>query len=82
VAARSCVSLDRNYTRAWFYLGLLYTKQERFLEAIDALRKVVNLEPDHPHAWLNLAHLHRRMGKSTEAGLAFAEYKRVKTARK
>lgn len=63
---------------AWFNLGTLQGAQQRTAEAEAAYRAAIALQPDFPHARLNLGHLLERRGQH-EAALA--EWRAVVAAR-
>jgi predicted O-linked N-acetylglucosamine transferase (SPINDLY family) len=62
---------------AWFNLGTLLGQLQRSTEAEDAYRAAIALQPDFPHARLNLGHLLERAGQHDAA---LAEWRAVITA--
>jgi cytochrome c-type biogenesis protein CcmH/NrfG len=43
---------------AWYGLGLVLIQQQRFEEAIKALKRNTQLQPMSPYAWYQLARVH------------------------
>jgi Tfp pilus assembly protein PilF len=41
---------DRRYAEAWYRFSLLQLRQQQFTEAVSSLRKVVEIQPNHPDA--------------------------------
>lgn len=70
LGALSCDDADPS---ALAGLGAVYTKQQRYEEAISALHKAMELGPDHSEAHYNLAQALLRVGRRTERNLLSKE---------
>jgi Tfp pilus assembly protein PilF len=57
--------------------GLQFIRESRDADAIKAFRQAVKLAPDSADAWLRLAYLCEKEGKTEEALRAFKEAKRL-----
>jgi Flp pilus assembly protein TadD len=57
--------------------GLQFIRESRDADAIKAFRQTVKLSPDSADAWLRLAYLCEKEGKTEEAMRAFKEAKRL-----
>ena len=57
--------------------GLQFIRESRDADAIKAFRQTVKLAPDSADAWLRLAYLCEKEGKTEEAMRAFKEAKRL-----
>ena len=42
----------------WYLLGTLYSQANRPTEAIEALTKATDVNPEHPYAWFNLSNIY------------------------
>jgi len=61
--------LDPENTEAFFQLGLLYTRLEKYDKAIAAYNQAVELNPQHPNTFYNLGYIYARTknyGKAEE----------------
>ncbi len=58
LAFRQAVALDSKLDRAWYGLGLLLIRLQRFDEAIEALERNTELQPMSPYGWYQLARVH------------------------
>jgi Flp pilus assembly protein TadD len=76
------LNLNSRYPEAWYYQGLMFDKKGDFDAAAKAYQTTVRLRPNHPQAWMNLAHSLKKAGKTTEARQAFQEHQRRTTPRK
>ena len=65
--ARKIAALAPDLANSYSVLGFSLAAQEKFEEAEKALRKAVELEPRHPYALPNLAHMLLVSGKASEA---------------
>jgi len=52
---------------AWYQLGISYVHLERRMEAIQAFRKALEMDPRFIHAWVNLATVHFNLGEYDKA---------------
>jgi serine/threonine protein kinase/Flp pilus assembly protein TadD len=66
-AARRMVSLAPRLAYPFSYLGYSLAAQARFEDAEKEFRKAVEIEPDHPYAVANLAHVLFALGRPGEA---------------
>ena len=66
-AYREALALDPNFTDAWTGLALALAELHRFEEAIEAGKKLVELEPDDPLSYTNLSRFYQQMGNVPEA---------------
>ncbi|MEW5900598.1 MAG: protein kinase [Acidobacteriota bacterium] len=66
-ASRRMVSLAPNLANSHSFLGWALAIQEKFQEAETECRKSLELEPDHPYALPNLAHILFASGRAAEA---------------
>lgn len=58
---------DPDNTVAYFYVGLIYSREEDIESAIDAYKEVIRLVPAHVGARLNLAHSYERLSREEDA---------------
>lgn len=58
LAFREAVALDPKLDRAWYGLGLTLIRQQRFDEAVSALKRNTELQPMSPYGWYQLARVH------------------------
>jgi eukaryotic-like serine/threonine-protein kinase len=73
-AARALVSLQPDHAAAVHALAWSFVMQRRFAEAEEGMRRALKLDPQHPYALPNLAHLQLRRGA---AGEAVATYRKL-----
>jgi Flp pilus assembly protein TadD len=64
---REALALDPDYIDAWTGLALALAELKRFDEAIEAGKRLVELEPDDPLSYTNLSRFHQQMGNIAEA---------------
>lgn len=64
---REALQLDPDYVDAWHGLAMALAELQRFEDAIEAGKKVVDLEPDDPLSYTNLSRFHQQMGNIAEA---------------
>ena len=57
-AFREAVAMDPKLDRAWYGLGLTLIRQQRFDEAVAALKRNTELQPMSPYGWYQLARVH------------------------
>lgn len=67
VKYREALGLDETFVDAWTGLALALAELQRFDEAIEAGRKLVDLEPDDPLSYTNLSRFYQQMGNVPEA---------------
>ena len=58
---------------AYMNLGAIYTRQKNYPEAIDALKKAMELDPAEPDAHYRLARIYQATGKTEESKREFAK---------
>jgi tetratricopeptide (TPR) repeat protein len=58
------VERDPAFRLAWDTLGFAHLKAGRYGQAIPALLKAVELEPNYPDAWRHLLHAYDRSGQA------------------
>jgi tetratricopeptide (TPR) repeat protein len=66
-AYRNAVSIDPEYTDAWFSLAYVYVQTDRLDDAADAYLHVLAIEPDMTPALKGLSYVYSRQGKDVEA---------------
>jgi tetratricopeptide (TPR) repeat protein len=66
-AYREALALDPVYVDAWTGLALALGELRRFDEAIEAGKKLVELEPDDPLSYTNLSRFYQQLGNVPEA---------------
>jgi Flp pilus assembly protein TadD len=64
---REAVRLDETLADAWEALGVLYEKTDRLDEAIEATRKLVELQPDEVMGHTNLSRFYMKKGWTEKA---------------
>ena len=74
-AFRCAVSFDERMDRAWYGLGLSLMRQQKFFEAITALKKTTALQPLSPYGWFRLAEAHTALGQVDDAAKVLAHLK-------
>jgi tetratricopeptide (TPR) repeat protein len=57
------VTINPLYSRVWFTMGVSYVKLERWSDARDAFRRLVNVDEEDAEGWNNLAAVYLRMGE-------------------
>lgn len=58
---------DPNDSDAWYHLADLYERSEQYSESVDALLKVVELDPQRGYAYVKLGYCYNRLGQYQEA---------------
>ena len=71
---KAVANVDRDNAVAHFYLGIIYTRKEKFDDAILHYQEVLRVAPGHWGARLNLAALYEQVGREEEA---MPEYRAV-----
>jgi tetratricopeptide (TPR) repeat protein len=64
---REAVALDPNFADAWEGLSMALADKELWTEAIEAAKKVVELNPDEQLAYTNVSRIYQRSGNVPEA---------------
>lgn len=75
---KTAIALDPKLSQAHFELGVLYTEQQKYPEAINELRKAIGLQPDLTNAHYRLGQLYRRTGQKALAAQEVEIFKRLK----
>jgi Flp pilus assembly protein TadD len=73
--ARRLIELGPEIAYCHHFLGYSIAAQARYEEALDAYRKTIEIEPNHPYGRPNLAHLLLVTGRANEA---IAHYREVR----
>jgi len=71
------VTLDPQLGEAYVQLGILYSAQGRFAQAIQACKKAIEVSPDLGEAHYRLSLAYRRLGEESKAHQEFQAYERV-----
>lgn len=66
-AYNNAITLNSDFSEAYFNMGITFTKQGKFDEAINAYRKTVSLNPNHIDAYNNMSNIYLQHGKLNEA---------------
>ena len=74
---KEAVALDPRLARAQFELGVLYSDQRRYADAIAALEQAVRVEPEMAQAHYRLAQAYRRTGQADRAARALEAFERL-----
>jgi len=74
---KKAIALQPRFHEAYFQLGALYERQERYREAIQQYRRTVELQPDFERAYYRLGQVYRRVGETDPAREALATYERL-----
>jgi len=64
---REAVALDANFADAWEGLSMALADKEMWTEAVEAAKKVVDLNPDDQLAYTNISRIYQRSGNVPEA---------------
>ena len=72
--ARTFTSDPADESHIELHLGEIAMEREQFEEALQHYQRVVELEPDNPAAWIDLAEAHKKLGNFEEAE---ANYRRA-----
>jgi tetratricopeptide (TPR) repeat protein len=64
---RAALALDANFADAWEGLSMALADQERWAEAIEAAKRVVDLSPDEQLGYTNVSRIYQRAGNVPEA---------------
>ncbi|MGH9160219.1 MAG: tetratricopeptide repeat protein, partial [Vicinamibacteraceae bacterium] len=75
---KRAASLDANLSKAFLQLGTLYGDQGRDAEAINALRRVIQLEPADAQAHYRLARAYQRAGQRALAAKELELFRKLK----
>lgn len=70
---RKALAEDRSNPDVYYNIGVLYSQQTRYDEAVDALRACIRLKPDHSPAYTQLGNVFYIRGLKQEAAAAYAE---------
>jgi Flp pilus assembly protein TadD len=74
---RRAVTLDRTFAKAFLELGILLADQQRYVEAIEQLRRATRLQPDLAQAHYRLAQAYQRTGQKALAAKEFEIFERL-----
>lgn len=67
VSFQKAVREDPNHRDAHYYIGHIYTLQQRYAEAEDEFRIVISIDPDYPDAYNYLGQVVEAQGRTHEA---------------
>jgi tetratricopeptide (TPR) repeat protein len=70
---RGALSFDEEYPLAWFSLGRLLAKESRYEEAVEVMRRYIDLTPGDPWAYNILGTCLAQLGKANEAEFELAK---------
>jgi len=65
---KRAVLLDPSFADAHFQLGILYSDQSKYAEAINEFKRAIALQPNLTTAHYHLAQAYKRTGQKTDAG--------------
>ncbi len=68
---QKAAGVDKEFYRAWAYLGMAYAQKGQLDPAIDAYRKCIELAPQYHKAFNNVGELYRRKGLLDYAAMVF-----------
>lgn len=68
------LSLDPGNSVAYFYLGLIYAREDDIASAVDAYKEVIRQIPTHVSARFNLAYSYERLNREEDA---IDEYRKI-----
>ena len=74
---RRAVTLDPKLAKAFLELGILLSDQQRYVEAIQQLRRAAQVQPDLAQAHYRLAQAYQRTGQKTLAAKEFEIFQRL-----
>ena len=74
---KAAAALDPGLARAHFELGVLYSDQRRYPDAITALEQAVRVDPAMAQAHYRLAQAYRRTGQADRAARALEAFERL-----
>jgi tetratricopeptide (TPR) repeat protein len=74
---KEAAALDPGLARAHFELGVLYSDQRRYGEAVAALEQAVRVDPEMAQAHYRLAQAYRRTGRDDLAARALEAFERL-----
>lgn len=77
VHLKKAVALDPRLAKAHFQLGVLYSDERRYPEAISALEQAVRLDPSMAQAHYRLGQAYRRTGREDLAAKALETFERL-----
>jgi len=66
-AFRAALQIDEKMDRAWYGLGLVLIRQQRFKESLVAFKRNTELQSMSPYAWYQMARVHMEMKEPDKA---------------
>ena len=72
------VRLGPGMALAHHQLGVALEKQEKYTDAIDEMKKAVELDPTYPEVHFTLAHVYKQLGNKDRADLEFNTFQKLK----
>jgi tetratricopeptide (TPR) repeat protein len=82
ILLREAVDLGSGMLLAHHQLGAALAKQKRFPDALEELKKAVELDPTYAEAHFTLASVYRQLGDSSKADLELEAFQKLKQAQK
>ncbi len=76
---KKAVAVNKNYSDAWFNLGLVYASNGDFKNCRDCFNKVVALSPDYAYAYYALAMSYEKEGNNQKAIDNYQKYYDLET---
>ncbi len=64
---KEALALDANFADAWEGLSMALADQERWVEAVEAAKRVVELNPGEQLGYTNVSRIYQRSGNVPEA---------------
>ena len=74
---QKAATLDPRLAKARFQLGVLYSEERRYREAVAALQTAIRLEPEMAQAHYRLAQAYRRLGREDLAAKELEAFERL-----
>ncbi len=74
---RQALACDESYASALAGLGAVHTRQQRYDEALQVLRRAVEIAPEHAEAHYGLAQALLRLGRREDAEAALAKVRAI-----
>ena len=75
---KRAVAVDPNYSDAYFQLGILYSDQHKYSEAVEQFERALKINPDSANAHYRLGQALARLGNETRAHEEFAVFERLR----
>lgn len=79
---KKSIAADPNFTMSYLTMGLLYTRMNRWEDALKYLVKATELKPDLAEAYYQLGRVYSRLKQKDEAAKAMNKFKDLKDSQK